>query len=414
MRESIVVIILFFVCTLSKSFVHSNQETSKNVTSKPTFVTFPLVWQKSPRVKLLEMGVHPNVIQSLFKTHTKSEIEKKGKGPVKNDTVQLFKYLDNEFFARVYLGHPGKPFNLVLDTTWGDSFVPSVRCPETNIACLNKNKYDHDISSMYVNPNKTFNVSGMTGDLAMDLLHLGHVNVTNFTFAEIDYVPKSMLFNKADGILGMAFKELNSYNSLPFFYRLTELNPQMNKVFSFYFNRDTSTKKGGTLAIGMVQTKHYNEPLNYFKVTSNSYWQLKMDKVILEERKKKNDTLCAAGCNALFDTGSTTIGVPASDLKEINKITRATEFLHSGRFSVDCKTIHQLPSIHFIFGGIEHSLKGKEYVQNLDVGPLHLCVTAFLPSPLPGTWTIGGTFLYRHYSVFDLDKRQIGLAKSRL
>ncbi|NEU35606.1 hypothetical protein GN156_33660, partial [bacterium LRH843] len=83
------------------------------------------------------------------------------------------------------------------------------------------------------------------------------------------------------------------------------------------------------------------------------------------ERKTKNNTLCASGCKALFDTGTTTISAPSDDLKIINKITKATEVSNLGRFSVDCKTITQVPSIHFFFNGIEHSIKGKEYVSNL-------------------------------------------------
>ncbi|XP_022204669.2 aspartic protease 4 [Nilaparvata lugens] len=405
MRKLLSFVIVFLACSLNNSLVYSKEESSKNATL-PKFITFPLQWQPSPRMRMLEMGIHPQVIQSLASKYTK-----KPSKPVKNDTVQIFKYLDNEFFAQVLLGHPGKPFNMILDTSWGDSYVPSASCPETNIACRSKNRYDHSISSKYVNPNKKYNVSGMIGDLAMDLLHLGHVNVTNFTFAELTYVPKSLLFNKADGILGMAFKELSAYNTLPFFYRLTELNPQMEKVFSFYFNRNPATKKSGTLALGMVQTKHFFEPLNYFNVISNNYWEIQMDKVIFEESKTSNYTLCPAGCKALFDTGTSTIGVTPADLDKINRITRATEVLKFGRFSVDCNTINKLPDIHFIFNGIEHSIKGKEYVQNFNLGPLHFCVTAFVASPLPETWTLGGTFLYRHYSVFDLQKRQIGLAK---
>lgn len=41
----------------------------------------------------------------------------------------------SEYYGVVLLGHPGQTFNVVFDTTWGDSFVPSEYCGPDEAGC---------------------------------------------------------------------------------------------------------------------------------------------------------------------------------------------------------------------------------------------------------------------------------------
>lgn len=45
-------------------------------------------------------------------------------------------------------------------------------------------------------------------------------------------------------------------------------------VFSFWFNRDASTKEGGELVFGGVDPKHFKGNHTYVPLTQKGYWQV--------------------------------------------------------------------------------------------------------------------------------------------
>lgn len=60
--------------------------------------------------------------------------------------------------------------------------------------------------------------------------------MTGFSFVEMTSVPSSFLFNKADGVLGLALADpYGAYE--PFFYTLLRQGKIKDPIFSIYLNR---------------------------------------------------------------------------------------------------------------------------------------------------------------------------------
>jgi len=101
----------------------------------------------------------------------------------------------------------------------------------------------------------------------------------------------------------------------------------------------------------------------------------------------------------------------------------------NGAYTVDCDKVASLPDITFTFSGYNFSLPATDYILNTQ----GTCISSFqgldIPPPL-GTpthpqphrnctndvgpiWIIGDTFLRKYYSIYDLGKDRVGLAKSK-
>lgn len=70
------------------------------------------------------------------------------------------------------------------------------------------------------------------------LKQLPHLKVVNQTFIEITHMPlMSMILQKADGLIGLAFSSLAVDGTIPFFYNMIQQNIIKQNVFTFYMNR---------------------------------------------------------------------------------------------------------------------------------------------------------------------------------
>jgi len=85
----------------------------------------------------------------------------------------------------------------------------------------------------------------------------------------------------------------------------------------------------------------------------------------------------------------------------------------NGQYTVDCNTIPSLPELSFKFGGKNYPLKGEDYILNAG----GTCISSFtgmdIPAPIGPLWIVGDTFLRKYYSVYDLGRNAVGLAKAK-
>lgn len=375
------------------------------VAAECQIISIPLIRDKSPRQQMAE--VDTDIEQFMM-------LKKPKPTPRTNDSIALFKYLDNEFYGLISIGHPAQTFKVIFDTAWANTWIPSKKCPYWNIPCLLKNKYNSKKSSTYVKNGTIFNVDlggdNLVGFLSSDTFHVAHLTV-NQTFAEIVNVPWGYLLSKTDGTVGLAYSSFSVDNVTPLFYNIFKKKLVAKPVYSFYMNRDLTTNRGGNIFLGGSDPKHYNGTFTYLSVTDKSYWQFKMDRVDVVVAVHKAISFCDKGCNTIVDTGTSTIGGPPDEIEKINELLETTGS-YFGRYKVPCNLINKLPEINFVLAGKNFTLKGKDYIQQMTIMDVNICLSAFTASPISPTWSLGALFIARYYTELDLGNNQIGFAVS--
>ncbi|XP_045477887.1 lysosomal aspartic protease-like [Harmonia axyridis] len=386
-----------------------------------------IVHQKSPFEQQINSPLHKHgVLMDWNKKPTPK--------PRTNDTIRLYRFLDHEFYGKIVIGHPGQSMNVALDTTWIYTWVISSRCHIVDtIGCWMHNQYNHDKSSGYKPDGRRFSVDAdgynLTGFYSYDNISITHSNVTNFSFIEMTQLPKSFLFNKADGVLGLGRDVGSGYK--PFFNTLLLQKKIVEPIFSVYINRNYQSNAGGEITLGFADGHHIKaEYINgeyhcdkvvFLRVDPLPYWQFMVDKILLVENPTKKTTYCqqrfpdhSIGCKAIIDTSSSTIVGPSKEINDIHSRIGATKLI-MGRYSVECDKVDQLPHLDFIIAGKTFTLKGHSYVSKVTFKSLSICLSALRPAESKEEeqrWVLGGAFLSEVYTIFNVEQNTIGLVRA--
>ncbi|KAF5289708.1 hypothetical protein FQR65_LT11762 [Abscondita terminalis] len=345
------------------------------------------------------------------------------------DSIALFHYLDSEFYGEVQIGQEPQTFNMVFDTSWSRSWVISNDCTWTSPGCWLHQKYDHTKSFTYrpngrkfISDQGTYNFTGYYSNDTF-LVSICSSLINGQLFVEMTGLPADQALKKSDGAIGLGFKT-DWYD--PLFYSMLKNKSIRKPLFSIYLKRDGQSHQGGNIMLGFIDKQHihtivdpntnktFREEITYLPVNSHDeYWSFNMDGVTLditEQNKTKTYEFCMGGCQAFVDTATTVIMAPPKDVDNINKLIGATSLV-VGRYSVKCDRLNKLPPIEFVLAGKKFTLKGEQYTQRMNVGPLTFCVSAFVKSDVPNEqkfWILGAAFLSQFYSIYDVGHKRIG------
>lgn len=83
----------------------------------------------------------------------------------------------------------------------------------------------------------------------------------------------------------------------------------------------------------------------------------------------RNQTIypfCVNGCEAVIDTSTTNIVGPKLEIQKINRLIGAKPIAY-GRYEVDCALANKLPFITFKINGVDHLIKGPDYVRKVTI-----------------------------------------------
>eukprot|EP00163_Fabomonas_tropica_P010442 TRINITY_DN2058_c0_g1_i1.p1 TRINITY_DN2058_c0_g1~~TRINITY_DN2058_c0_g1_i1.p1 ORF type:complete len:303 (-),score=77.01 TRINITY_DN2058_c0_g1_i1:101-1009(-) len=230
--------------------------------------------------------------------------------------VKLHNYLDTEYVGGIDVGTPPQRMRVVFDTGSANLWFPSSEC--YSAACEKHDRYNHHRSSTYVPEGNGVFVhyasGAINGFLSQDQVKLGDYNIPNQRFAEVTkehgYV---FLLGKFDGVLGLSYPSLALKHTTPVFDSLWKegILPDDNAVFSLYMTKNPA-EGSSAFVFGGALKKYAAEPFTYVPVTSKSYWNVRMEDVVIDGERQNfcGDT----GCRAAIDTGTSLIAGPSGTL----------------------------------------------------------------------------------------------------
>ncbi|KYN16999.1 Lysosomal aspartic protease [Trachymyrmex cornetzi] len=296
--------------------------------------------------------------------------------------------------------------------------------PSTDVTIINRrigaNHYNFT-RGIFVDCNKTSNlpnidfIVGGFKKLRLSgedyIIRFAGFDVQYQTFGEaIRELGSNFVHWKFDGILGMGYLEISSKRMTPVFINMIEQGLVELPVFSIYINRHVNPlyAVGGELILGGSNFARYEGEFTYVNVTRKGYWQFTMDKVQIG-----GSTVCANGCQAVIDTGTSTLVGPSWDIATINE--QIGVIAPNGETIVDCDQISNLPNVDFVIGGKIFSLTSKDYILIFKNKQNEMeCISYFQKNYVEyPSWILSNVFIRRYYTKFDMGHHRMGFAPAK-
>ncbi|KAJ2464178.1 aspartic proteinase precursor [Coemansia sp. RSA 2322] len=193
--------------------------------------------------------------------------------------VRLTDATDTYYYGVISVGTPSQNFTVTFDTGSANMWIPGVRC--TSKACLQHNRYDHDLSSTYQPLNGQFAIQYGTGEVrgftSQDTVKVGGITIKDQPFAETTSEDEvfELPDTEFDGLFGLAFKTLSSGALVPPMVKMIEQQLVDEPVFAFALSQ--GHRSFGELLLGGYNELHYKGELRWMRVIRAKYWQVSME-----------------------------------------------------------------------------------------------------------------------------------------
>ncbi|CAJ1390051.1 unnamed protein product [Effrenium voratum] len=318
----------------------------------------------------------------------------------KDDPVVIDDYMNAQYYGEIGVGTPAQKEMVIFDTGSSNLWVPNTRPFLTS-----HNIYDHSKSSTYKKNGTTFAIqygSGpVSGVFSADTVTIGDLQLKDYTFAEVDKTSGLGLgyrLGKFDGILGLGWDSISVGGVPTPMNALVKSGQLPEPVFAFYLGNN----QPGELVFGGVDPKHYTGDFSFVPLSSESYWEIKLDGV-----KLGSDSVSSTK-SAIVDSGTSLLAGPKSEIAAIATKLGAKSILGK-EYVVDCSA--KLPDLTFTLGGKDFTLKQADLILQASGSQCILALTGLdVPPPRGPLWILGDVFMRKYYVQFDWGQKRLGFA----
>ncbi|KAJ8125361.1 hypothetical protein O1611_g8278 [Lasiodiplodia mahajangana] len=327
----------------------------------------------------------------------------------KDHPLPISNFMNAQYFSEISIGTPPQDFKVILDTGSSNLWVPSQSCG--SIACFLHSKYDSSSSSTYKKNGTEFEIrygsGSLSGFVSQDDVTIGDLTIKGQDFAEATSEPGlAFAFGRFDGILGMGFDRLSVNGIVPPFYQLINQKLIDEPVFAFYLNSESGSDDS-EVVFGGVDKDHYTGKITEIPLRRQAYWEVDFDAISFGGETAELDNT-----GVILDTGTSLIALPSQLAELLNKEMGAKKG-YNGQYSIDCALRDSLPDVTFKLSGYDFSISPYDYVLEVSGS----CISTFMgmdfPEPVGPLAILGDAFLRKWYSIYDLGKGTVGLAKAK-
>ncbi|KAJ5736305.1 uncharacterized protein N7483_001430 [Penicillium malachiteum] len=300
----------------------------------------------------------------------------------------------------ITIGTPPQTFKVVLDTGSSNLWVPSSSC--NSIACFLHSKYDSSSSSTYQKNGTEFSIQygsgSLSGFVSQDTVQIGDLKIKEQDFAEATSEPGlAFAFGRFDGILGLGYDRI-SVNGIGLLDA---------PVFAFYLGDSTKEGDNSEVTFGGVDESHYEGKLTTIPLRRKAYWEVELNAIALGNEVAELDNT-----GVILDTGTSLIALPSTMAELLNKEIGATKGF-TGQYSVECEKRGSLPDLTFTLSGHDFTITPYDYILEVQGSCISTFMGMDMPEPVGPLAILGDAFLRKYYSVYDLGKGTVGLAKAK-
>lgn len=312
-------------------------------------------------------------------------------------------------FSEISIGTPPQEFKVILDTGSSNLWVPSQSCG--SIACFLHSKYDSSSSSTYKKNGTDFEIrygsGSLSGFVSQDDVTIGDLTIKGQDFAEATNEPGlAFAFGRFDGILGLGYDRISVNGIVPPFYQLVNQKLIDEPVFSFYLNSESGSDDS-EVVFGGVDKDHYTGKITEIPLRRKAYWEVDLDSISFGDETAELDNT-----GVILDTGTSLIALP-SDLAELLNKEMGAKKGYNGQYSIDCSARDSLPDVSFKLNGYDFSITPYDYVLEVSGSCISTFMGMDIPPPAGPLAILGDAFLRKWYSIYDLGKGTVGLAKAK-
>jgi saccharopepsin len=327
----------------------------------------------------------------------------------KDHPVPISNFMNAQYFSQMSIGTPPQEFKVILDTGSSNLWVPSQSCG--SIACFLHSKYDSSSSSTYKKNGTEFEIrygsGSLSGFVSQDTVSIGDLEIKGQDFAEATSEPGlAFAFGRFDGILGLGFDRLSVNGIVPPFYQMVNQKLIDEPVFAFYLSGESGSEDS-EVVFGGVDEDHYTGKITEIPLRRKAYWEVDLDSISFGK-----ETAELENTGVILDTGTSLIALPSEMAELLNSEIGAKKGFN-GQYTVDCAKRDSLPDVTFKLSGHDFAIGPNDYILEVQGS----CISTFMgmdfPAPVGPLAILGDAFLRRYYSIYDLGKGTVGLAKAK-
>ena len=273
---------------------------------------------------------------------------------------------------------------MALSPGASETWVPSVNYSDYG----SKGKYNATLSSTHVDNGTTIHTPDLSGYLYQDSFAIGDLILQNQPFAAYDSA-KENPFAVVLGAMSL------SYTTISPFYSMVNQELLDEPIFTLYYGNQTND---GELVFGGIDHRHYTGDLIILR-SRNEKWVVGLDSVSIGTRHMAYG---GGGIDTRLDGSNFLFVFPMVISTFLN------EEIGTNGSRVECEKIHTFPDLTLTING--HDFSVEPYYYTIEI--LGLCFSLIVGSE-DKTVTLGQRFLLKWYSVYDMDKKIVKLAKAK-